>query len=150
MRISDYVANYILELLEENEDESVEIKRNELANTIGCVPSQINYVITSRFTPEQGYLVESQRGGGGYIRITRMSYNKESYIMHIMHNIGDTLDAATAKSIIHSLSQKQAVQANALKAMAAVVSNQAYAVVPQEKRDQLRASVFKNMLITQL
>ena len=88
MRISDYVANYILELLEENEDESVEIKRNELANTIGCVPSQINYVITSRFTPEQGYLVESQRGGGGYIRITRMSYNKESYIMHIMHNIG--------------------------------------------------------------
>ena len=62
MRISDYVANYILELLEENEDESVEIKRNELANTIGCVPSQINYVITSRFTPEQGYLVESQRG----------------------------------------------------------------------------------------
>ena len=80
MRISDYVANYILELLEENEDESVEIKRNELANTIGCVPSQINYVITSRFTPEQGYLVESQRGGGGYIRITRMSYNKESFI----------------------------------------------------------------------
>ena len=66
MKISDYVANYILELLEENEDESVEIKRNELANTIGCVPSQINYVITSRFTPEQGYLVESQRGGGGY------------------------------------------------------------------------------------
>ena len=93
---------------------------------------------------------ESQRGGGGYIRITRMSYNKESYIMHIMHNIGDTLDAATAKSILHSLSQKQAVQANTLKAMAAAVSNQAYAVVPQEKRDQLRASVFKNMLITQL
>lgn len=79
-----------------------------------------------------------------------MSYNKESYIMHIMHNIGDTLDAATAKSILHSLSQKQAVQANTLKAMAAAVSNQAYAVVPQEKRDQLRASVFKNMLITQL
>ena len=147
MRISDYVANYILELLEENEDESVEIKRNDLANTIGCVPSQINYVLTSRFTPEQGYLVESQRGGGGYIRITRKSYNKESYIMH---NIGDTLDTATAKSIIHSLSQKQAVQTNTLKAMAAAVSNQAYTVVPQAKRDQLRASVFKNMLITQL
>ena len=85
----------------------MEIKRNELANTIGCVPSQINYVLTSRFTPEQGYLVESQRGGGGYIRITRKSYNKESYIMHIMHNIGDTLDTATAKSIIHSLSQNK-------------------------------------------
>ncbi len=69
-----------IRIIEENEDESVEIKRNELANTIGCVPSQINYVITSRFTPEQGYLVESQRGGGGYIRITRMSYNKESIL----------------------------------------------------------------------
>ena len=69
-----------IRIIEENEDESVEIKRNELANTIGCVPSQINYVITSRFTPEQGYLVESQRGGGGYIRITRMSYNKESVL----------------------------------------------------------------------
>ena len=94
--------------------------------------------------------MESQRGGGGYIRITRKSYNKESYIMHIMHNIGDTLDTSTAKSIIHSLSQKQAVQTNTLKAMAAAVSNQAYTVVPQAKRDQLRASVFKNMLITQL
>ncbi len=150
MRISDYVANYILGLLEENEDESVEIKRNELANTIGCVPSQINYVITSRFTPEQGYLVESRRGGGGYIRITRMHCSKESYLMHIIHHIGDTLDAVTAKSVLHSLAQKQAVHTSALKAMAAATSNRAYAAVPQEKRDQLRASVFKNMLITQL
>lgn len=150
MRISDYVANYILELLEENENECVVIRRNELANTIGCVPSQINYVITSRFTPEQGYMVESQRGGGGFIRITRMQYNKESYIMHVMHNVGDTLDTATAKSIIHSLAQQQAVPPNVLKAMAAAVSNQAYATVPQNKRDILRAAVFKNMLITQL
>lgn len=150
MRISDYVANYILELLEENENACVEIKRNELASTMGCVPSQINYVITSRFTPEQGYMVESQRGGGGYIRITRMQYNKESYIMHVMHHVGDTLDTATAKSIMHSLAQQQAVEQIVLKAMAAAVSNQAYATVPQDKRDVLRADVFKNMLITQL
>ena len=149
MGTSDRIARFILDALE-SADGTAELQRSSLADRFGCVPSQINYVITSRFGSERGYIVESRRGGGGYIRITRMSYNKESYIMHNMHNIGDTLDAATAKSILHSLSQKQAVQANTLKAMAAAVSNQAYAVVPQEKRDQLRASVFKNMLITQL
>ena len=64
MRISDSVANYILQMLND-ENGIAEIQRNELANTLGCVPSQINYVITSRFTPEQGYIVESRRGGGG-------------------------------------------------------------------------------------
>lgn len=58
MRISDSVANYILQMLND-ENGIAEIQRNELANTLGCVPSQINYVITSRFTPEQGYIVES-------------------------------------------------------------------------------------------
>lgn len=150
MRLSDYIANYILDLLKQDVNQSVQIKRNELASTIGCVPSQINYVITSRFTPEQGYIVESQRGGGGYIRITRMRYNKESYIMHVINHVGDALDTATAKAMIHSLAQQQAIEPNVLKTIAAAVSNQAYATVPQEKRDLLRASVFKNMLITQL
>ena len=64
MRISDIVARYIIDMLEENNGDA-EIRRNELAETLGCVPSQINYVITSRFTPEHGYIVESRRGGGG-------------------------------------------------------------------------------------
>ena len=64
MRMSDLVAQYILNMLEA-QDGSAEIRRNELAGSLGCVPSQINYVITSRFTPEQGYIVESRRGGGG-------------------------------------------------------------------------------------
>ena len=105
MRISDYVANYILELLEENEDESVEIKRNELANTIGCVPSQINYVITSRFTPEQGYLVESQRGGGGYIRITRVSMDRVLLMMHVINAVGASIDAQTAAAVVKAVAE---------------------------------------------
>ena len=75
MRISDSVAQYILDLLNQ-ENGTAEIQRNELANYLGCVPSQINYVLTSRFTPEQGYIVESRRGGGGYIRITRRRLSK--------------------------------------------------------------------------
>ena len=68
MRMSDLVTQYILNMLEA-QDGSAEIKRNELAGSLGCVPSQINYVITSRFTPEQGYIVESRRGGGGYNKL---------------------------------------------------------------------------------
>lgn len=83
MRISDSVANYILQLLDQAGG-IAEIQRNELAGFLGCVPSQINYVLTSRFTPEQGYLVESRRGGGGYIRITRLKLSKADMIMHIM------------------------------------------------------------------
>ena len=90
MKISDSVANYILELLETDHG-SAEIQRNELANILGCVPSQINYVITSRFTPEQGYIVESRRGGGGYIRITRITVEMQR--IHHAHRQFNRKDA---------------------------------------------------------
>ena len=96
MRMSDLVTQYILELLESSGG-SAEIQRNELAGELGCVPSQINYVITSRFTPEQGYLVESRRGGGGYIRIMRMKLDRSSALMHLINSIGSRLDAAAAE-----------------------------------------------------
>ena len=104
MRISDSVANYILQLLQETNG-TAEIQRNELANFLGCVPSQINYVITSRFTPEQGYLVESRRGGGGYIRITRLKLSNADRIMHIVNSIGDSLDAGTARAMTQNMVQ---------------------------------------------
>ncbi len=87
MRMSDLVAQYILEMLDE-QNGSAEIKRNELAGDLGCVPSQINYVITSRFTPEQGYIVESRRGGGGYIRISRVKMDRGTTVMHIVNSVG--------------------------------------------------------------
>ena len=71
MRLSDEITAYILHMLDQTAGEA-ELQRNELAEELGCVPSQINYVLTSRFTPEQGYIVESRRGGGGYIRVRRV------------------------------------------------------------------------------
>ena len=99
MRMSDLVAQYILNMLEQ-QDGSAEIQRNELAGSLGCVPSQINYVITSRFTPEQGYIVESRRGGGGYIRISRVKMDKGTALMHIINSVGATLDKATAEDTV--------------------------------------------------
>ncbi|MGN1126719.1 MAG: CtsR family transcriptional regulator, partial [Ruminococcus sp.] len=83
MRMSDLVAQTILEMLD-SQNGNAEIQRNELATTLGCVPSQINYVITSRFTPEQGYVVESRRGGGGYIRIRRIKTDDKTMLMHVV------------------------------------------------------------------
>ena len=75
MRMIDIITKRILEMLEESEENIAEIQRNELASMVGCAPSQINYVISSRFTPEQGYIIESRRGGGGYVRISRIKCN---------------------------------------------------------------------------
>ena len=78
MNISNAITEMIIEMLEEKNE--IEFQRNILAQSLGCVPSQINYVLSSRFTPESGFLVESRRGGGGCIKITRLSYNKDSLL----------------------------------------------------------------------
>ena len=149
MRMSDLVARYILDMLDEQGGEA-EIRRNELAAVLGCVPSQINYVITSRFTPEQGYLVESRRGGGGYIRITRINTSRGVAIMHIVNAIGSTLDKATAEVMLDNMLQRGIIEARTARLMAAAMGERAYLGIPQEYRDAIRAAVFKNMLLTLL
>lgn len=146
MRMSDSVANYILQLLNETNG-IAEIQRNELASFLGCVPSQINYVITSRFTPEQGYLVESRRGGGGYIRITRMQLSKADMIMHIINAIGDSLDVASARAMTSNMVQNGVLEPLAAELIQAAVSDKSMRLVPKELRNQVRAAIYKNMLL---
>ncbi len=149
MRISDEVAKYLLALLEESQGD-IQIQRNELANNIGCVPSQINYVITSRFTPEHGYIVESRRGGGGYIRITRIKTEKSTAIMNIINAIGSKLDALSAEMIIESLVQRGIISEDTSKLMLSAISDRVYSDIPVNLRCILRASILKNMLLTQV
>lgn len=149
MRMSDLVAQYIQDILEQQDGEA-EIRRNELATTLGCVPSQINYVITSRFTPEQGYIVESRRGGGGYIRITRINTTRGGAIMHIVNAIGKTLDKASAEIMLDNMLTRSIIDTPTAKLMAAATGERAYVSVPQQYRDAIRATVFKNMLLTLL
>ncbi len=146
MRISDLVARYITEMLEEN-DGDAEIRRNELAETLGCVPSQINYVLTSRFTPEQGYIVESRRGGGGYIKITRISMDKQTAVMHLVNSVGNSIDATSAGKIINELYNRTIISEETAKLMLSAVSERAYSAAPSELRDTLRAAILKNMLL---
>lgn len=146
VRISDSVANYILQLLKEA-DGTAEIQRNELASFLGCVPSQINYVLTSRFTPEQGYLVESKRGGGGYIRITRLQVSKPDMIMHIINAIGSTLDGGTARAMTENMVQSGILSRSVSELLSAATSEKTLAVIPKEFRDTARAAIYKNMLL---
>ena len=147
MRMSDLVAQYILEMLDE-QNGSAEIQRNELAGNLGCVPSQINYVITSRFTPEQGYIVESRRGGGGFIRISRVKMDKGTALMHIINSVGDRLEKSAAEVMLRNMLQRSMLELTTAKVIAAALSDRTLKNVEQEKRDVVRADLFKNMLLT--
>lgn len=149
MRMSDLVAQTILEMLD-SQNGNAEIQRNELATNLGCVPSQINYVITSRFTPEQGYVVESRRGGGGYIRITRIKTDDKTMVMHVVNSIGDSLDKMTAEVMLKNLYREQIIDRKTANVMAVALSDRALKSAPQSIRDNLRADIFKNMLISTL
>lgn len=146
MRLSDMLTEYIMEMLNDTGD--AEIRRNELANHFGCVPSQINYVLTSRFTPEQGYIVESRRGGGGYIRITRVNTDKSATMMHIVNSVGGSLDRMSAEVMIKNLLGLDMINEDTARLLASALSDRALAPVTPSGRDIVRASIFKNMILT--
>lgn len=105
MPISDTIAAIIEEMLDGGGG-TAELKRNDLATRVGCVPSQINYVITSRFSPDKGYIIESRRGGGGYIRITRKQMSRNGYLMHVFHAVGNEIDRASCDAFAVNLRER--------------------------------------------
>ena len=106
--LSSVIEQYINELLNsESKEATISLRRKELAESFGCVPSQINYVLRSRFTPEKGYLVESQRGGHGYIRVIRLSYeNPENRLEHIDEIVGESLSEQDCKRLLVILQER--------------------------------------------
>lgn len=150
MRLSDLIAQEINRMLDESSDNTAEIQRNDFASQIGCVPSQINYVISSRFIPEQGYIVESRRGGGGYIRIKRVRLDKSSAMMHIVNTIGPEIDDAAARVILDNCCSGELLKPEAVKLMYSAMSSAVMRQVPVVFRDTLRAAILKQMLLSQI
>ena len=145
MKLSDAIADMILNMFDDNTS-TIQIQRNDLAQQLGCVPSQINYVITSRFTPEQGYRIESRRGGGGYIMITRAA-TKENALMSLVNSIGNSIDEKSAKANIYNLHYQGLLSDKAGRIMMSVVSDNNFKGVETEIKNQIRASLIKQMLL---
>ena len=146
MGMSDLIAGFIQSALDDANG-VLELQRSDLAQQFGCVPSQINYVMSTRFSPERGYIVESRRGGGGYIRITRVRVDRQTLLMHVINSIGDTLDLASARAIIQNLTESEAIDHAAGQALLSAVSDNALRTVPKEHRGPLRANICKQVLI---
>lgn len=144
MTISDLIEQMLHEMLSSS-DGSVEIKRNILANQLNCVPSQINYVIKTRFTPERGYYIESRRGGGGSVTIRRVDSTLEDYLSTLLQSVGNYLDNATASAYISRMLGLSLITEREAKLMASALSDQS---IISGQKNEARAALFKNMLLT--
>ena len=145
MRMSDIIEEFIKDLFND-ENEAIEIQRNELAEHFNCVPSQINYVISTRFKPSQGYYVESRRGGGGHITIKKVNNTKDDYIMHIINNIGQNLTSNEVDILISDFLSYNIIEKKEAKLLKVATSDNVLGL-PKDIKDEVRARIFKNMLL---
>ena len=145
--LTDIIAQMIEEMLNEGNG-TLELQRNEMANRIGCVPSQISYVISSRFTPERGYVIESRKGGGGCIRIVRKQMGKSEYLMHFFCAIGNAIDEGEANAYLCNLADTALISRDSLPLLRAALSNSALSTVPPARRNEVRAGIFKQMILS--
>ncbi len=143
MRMSDIIEEFIKELFDE--EGSIEIQRNELAEQFNCVPSQINYVIATRFKPSQGYYVESRRGGG-HITIKKVSNTKADYIMHIINNIGNEITSNEVDILISDFLTYDILEEKEAKLLKVATSDNVLQL-EKDTKDKVRARIFKNMLL---
>ena len=147
-QLSDSIEHFIKDLM--TEDAHVELRRNELAQHFGCAPSQINYVLATRFSPDHGYLTESRRGGGGYIRIVRVVESGSQRLMYLINErIGDSIGEEECVRLISQLKEQRIVTADEASLMASAISSRALGIpVPDTLKGALRARIMKNMLMT--
>lgn len=147
--MSEQIARIIEQMLEKNGGE-LELQRNKLAGSVGCVPSQINYVISSRFNTDRGYIVESRRGGGGYIKISKISFDgKTAVLMHALNATGEQIDAQSARAILLALYDNGLMNEREFKIMLSAVSDSSLSkIVSGRGRDSVRADIMKNLILT--
>lgn len=144
-QLSDSIEKFIKDLMDE--DLQIEVRRNELAQHFNCAPSQINYVLSTRFTIDHGYIIESRRGGGGFIRIMRMHEDgSEALLTAILERIGTSISEENASAILQHLLLSNIITKDEMLLMHAGTTKNSLAL-PVNAKDILRASVLKAMVI---
>ena len=148
--VSDVIAAFICERIDSGGDGCAELQRTELAARFGCVPSQINYVISTRFSPERGYIVESRRGGGGYIRIRKVRQSQDQLIMYTVNAVGSQINFSLAKALLSNLLDAGAINLQTARLIESALTESTLRAAPPAIRAHLRAAIFKQMLVQAL
>lgn len=144
-RISDIIADFINCMIDDKNDKEVIIQRNELADKFNCAPSQINYVLTTRFTIEKGYVIESRRGGGGYIVIKKIDYDSKSKRVELLNKaIGNSLTYNAALSIIEHLYTSNLITRNEFELIKISINDRTLSA--SENKNIIRAEILKGMI----
>lgn len=142
--ISDIIEQFILKSL--GDDDSVDISRNELAGFFSCAPSQINYVLETRFTVDRGFVKESRRGGGGYIKISKINIEDDNYMNNlILESVGDELSQKRLEQILKKLEDEKIISKRENQIILSSLSDESLAM-PFTIKDAIRARAFKNVL----
>ncbi|SHH31698.1 transcriptional regulator CtsR [Anaerosphaera aminiphila DSM 21120] len=145
-KLSNSIEDFLLDLIDEANG-TVEIQRALLAERFNCAPSQINYVLTTRFTPYKGYYVESRRGGGGYIRIVRVEFrNKNSVDKLFNEEIGNSITKDKADQIIDELMRLEYINKREAEIIRVTLSDRSLSI-SSEWKNELRANILKNILL---
>ncbi|MDD2628328.1 MAG: CtsR family transcriptional regulator [Clostridia bacterium] len=147
MNLVDLIESYIMEEVDKQENGILEVKRCDLAETFSCVPSQINYVIATRFAPEMGFYVETRRGGGGYIRIKRVVSDKLDITSDMFDKMGDKMSQHVGNMYLKSLLDYNIIDESSAEILTIVMSDNTLSGINVESKEKLRANIFKNVII---
>lgn len=143
--LADYIEQYIRELLDQAGQECIELQRRKLAQKFSCVPSQINYVLSTRFSIDRGYLVESRRGEGGYIRIQKITLPK-SLLKEMAYEIGSSINRKQAEDLLHVLLREELLTEREYR-MARIMLQEGEVGLQGEVKDIVRANLLKAILL---
>ncbi len=143
--ISDIIEKFIKDLMEDSN--TVQIQRNELASLFNCAPSQINYVLTTRFSREKGYEVQSKKGGGGYVKINKISDLNKEQIMHILHKkIDKEITYIQSKIIIKWLMDINIISKREARIILCAIDDKSLNTPIRGLSDIVRAKALKNVI----
>lgn len=144
--LADLIESYIKQQLRSSENQAIAISRAQLAELFSCVPSQINYVLTTRFTLERGYMIESRRGGGGYIRIVQVNQgDRPKLAEQLLLEIGPEISESQAEQFLASFRELGVLSVQQKRVIRALLQRET-AQVPQG-RARLRASLLRSLII---
>jgi transcriptional regulator CtsR len=133
-------------MFDENTDKIIFIQRNELADQFRCAPSQINYVLTTRFTYERGYLIESKRGGGGHIAIKQLEHDDSNQRERLINEtIGEAITYHNANALLNHLLESEVIQERECEIMKIAVNDRS--LTSAENKNKVRADILKAMMM---